>query len=256
MLRAAVALASEGIVRPILVGDPGSVSKALAAERLDATGVEVRAPQEWGQAVEEDIRSAALQACAVALAAGRVDGVVAGAVLSTAQVLRAGLKGIGLREGLSTLSSAFYMEVGDFRDLGPEVLTFTDAGVVPDPDAEQLAEIALEAARARPHIVGDDPRVAFLSFSTAGSADSPSVRKMVEALERFRALAPDVPADGELQVDAALIPEVAARKASRSQVAGTANVPGLPRPGRRKHRVQARGAVGRGYGPRAHPSKD
>jgi phosphate acetyltransferase len=104
------------------------------------------------------------------------------------------------------------------------VLTFTDCGVVQYPDAAQLADIALAAVRDRACIVGDAPRVAFLSHATRGSAEGASVQRMRDALARFRALAPDVPADGELQADAALVPEVAARKAPGSPVAGHANI--------------------------------
>ncbi len=104
------------------------------------------------------------------------------------------------------------------------VLTFTDAGVVPDPTAAQLAEIALSAARDRRRIVGDEPVVAFLSYSTKGSAAGPRVAKVAEAVERFGELAPDIVCDGELQGDAALVPEVAKRKASGSPVAGRANI--------------------------------
>ncbi len=104
------------------------------------------------------------------------------------------------------------------------MLTFTDAGVVPDPTAAQLAEIALSAARDRRRIVGDEPVVAFLSYSTKGSAAGPRVAKVAEAVERFGELAPDIVCDGELQGDAALVPEVAERKASGSPAAGRANV--------------------------------
>jgi phosphate acetyltransferase len=104
------------------------------------------------------------------------------------------------------------------------VLTFTDCAVVPDPSAEELAHIALAAARDRPRLVGDSPRVAFLSFSTKGSADTPQVERVREAVSLFRDLAPGVPCDGELQGDAALVPDVAARKAPQSAVAGRANV--------------------------------
>ena len=116
------------------------------------------------------------------------------------------------------------MVVPDFRGSGEEALTFTDTGVVPDPSAEQLANIALAAAWARPDVVGDQPRVAFLSYSTRGSASGASVDTVVEATRRFRERAPDVLADGELQVDAALIEAVARHKAPGSPVGGTANV--------------------------------
>ena len=164
-------------------------------------------------------------ACAVAmLKAGTVDGVVAGAAYTSAEVIRAGLDGVGLRPGVRTLSSSFFMEVDDFRGRGTEVLTFTDAGVVPEPGARRLVEIAREAVRVRRLVVGDEPRVAFLSYSTLGSAGGRSVERVRDAVRRFRETCPEVPADGELQADAALIPGVAGTKAPGSVAAGRANV--------------------------------
>jgi phosphate acetyltransferase len=104
------------------------------------------------------------------------------------------------------------------------VLTFTDCAVVPEPTPDQLAQIALAAARDRPRLVGDAPRVAFLSYSTKGSAEGPRVARVRDAATRFAELAPKLVADGELQGDAALVPDVAARKASGSPVGGRANV--------------------------------
>jgi phosphate acetyltransferase len=116
------------------------------------------------------------------------------------------------------------MVVPEFRGRGEEVLTFTDGAVVPAPDAEQLAEIAQAAAEARRRIVGDEPRVAFLSYSTHGSAAGPSVEMVRHALRLFRSRCPHVPADGELQVDAALLADIARRKAPESALQGDANV--------------------------------
>jgi phosphate acetyltransferase len=155
---------------------------------------------------------------------GRADGAVAGCARTTADVVRAGLVTVGLQDGLSTLSSSFYMVFDGAHPYGPSVLTFTDAGVVPEPDADQLAHIAVAATRARERIVGDVPRVAFLSYSTKGSAAGPSVARVREALDHFRRALPDVAADGELQGDAALNAAVAARKAPGSPVGGEANV--------------------------------
>ena len=155
---------------------------------------------------------------------GAVDGVVAGAVHTSAEVIRAGLGGVGLRPGVRTLSSSFFMEVRDFRSRGTEVLSFADASVVPEPGSRRLAEIAAESVRTRRMVVGDEPCVAFLSYSTLGSGNGRSVERVREAVRRFRAACPEVPADGELQVDAALIPGVAETKAAGSVAAGRANV--------------------------------
>lgn len=149
---------------------------------------------------------------------GQADVMIGGAVHPTGELIRAALWGVGTAPGIAVVSSAFYMVDGD------RVLTFTDCAVVPDPTPDQLAQIAWAATRDRRRIVGDEPRVAFLSYGTNGSAEGPRIDKVRRAVERFRALVPDVPCDGELQGDAALDPDVARRKAPESAVAGRANV--------------------------------
>ena len=149
---------------------------------------------------------------------GEADAAVAGSVASTADVLRAALRGIGVAESGGLVSSFFLMQLGD------EVLTYADCGVVPDPDAIQLAQIAIAAADNHQRLTGDEPLVAMLSFSTLGSASHPSVDKVRQATEIVRVQRPDLKVDGELQFDAAFVPEVAHRKAPDSRVAGNANV--------------------------------
>ena len=152
------------------------------------------------------------------------DGCVAGAAHSTGDVVRAALWTVGTAAGVRTVSSAFYMLVNDFRGRGSEVLTFTDCAVVPDPTVRQLADIALAAAADRRRIVGDEPVVALMSYSTAGSAEGPSIQKVRETKALLASEAPSLAVDGELQGDAALIASVAERKAPGSTVAGRANV--------------------------------
>lgn len=158
------------------------------------------------------------------VALGEVDGCVAGATHTTAEVVRAALWTVGAAPGVRTVSSAFYMVVPPFRSESAEILTFTDCAVVPEPSARQLADIALAAANDRRRIVGDEPRVALLSYSTTGSADGPSVSRVREARDLLRQEAPHLVVNGELQVDAALIPRLARAKAPGEVEAGSANV--------------------------------
>jgi phosphate acetyltransferase len=157
------------------------------------------------------------------VALGAADAAVAGATCPTAEVIRAAFRLLGPAVGVQTISSAFYMFPPDADDTA-SVLTFTDAGIVPDPTASQLAEIAWAAATDRRRIVGDEPVVAFLSYSTKGSSTGPRVDKVREGCSLFRALAPDIACDGELQADAALVPEIADKKAPASPISGRANV--------------------------------
>ncbi|MEP6763974.1 MAG: phosphate acetyltransferase [Gemmatimonadaceae bacterium] len=158
------------------------------------------------------------------VALGLADGCVAGAACNTSEVVRAALWTVGTAPGVRTVSSAFYMLVNPFRGTEGETLTFTDCAVVPQPSARQLADIALAAASDRRKIVGDEPRVALLSYSTNGSASGPSIDLVREAKLLLQAESPSLIVDGELQADAALIESVAQRKAPNSVLGGSANV--------------------------------
>jgi phosphate acetyltransferase len=158
-------------------------------------------------------------ACLVGINAADV--MVGGAVFPSADTIRAALWAVGTAPGIATVSGAFYMVKDD------RVLTFADCGVVPEPTAAQLADIAIASAQDRRRIVGDQPVVAFLSYSTHGSASGQRVARVQEAVDALRRRSTSPPGfvfDGELQVDAALDAHVAARKAAGSAVAGQANV--------------------------------
>jgi phosphate acetyltransferase len=152
------------------------------------------------------------------VALGEADGSVAGAVSTTADVIRAGIHCVGMADGISVVSSMFLMVRGD------TAYSYADCGVVPDPDAGQLADIATITARNHELLTEADPRVAFLSFSTKGSAEHGRIHKVRAGLQIFQAKNPKVPSDGELQFDAAVVAEIAGQKAPGSPVAGNANV--------------------------------
>lgn len=153
------------------------------------------------------------------------DGYVSGAVHSTGDVLRAAIQVIGCKEGTKTISSNFIMILPEGSPFGVDgVLMYADCGVVPNPNAEQLSDIAISTADSFRKLVGAEPCIGMLSFSTKGSAKHEDIDKVIEATKLVKEKAPELQIDGELQVDAALVESVGKSKAPGSPVAGKANV--------------------------------
>lgn len=155
---------------------------------------------------------------------GKADGSVAGATNTTAHTVAAALRCIGVRAGFRIVSSFFLMVVPDKKFGANGAMIYADCGVVIDPNSAELAEIAIASADSCRALLGVEPRVAMLSFSTKGSAKHPILDKIIEAVKTVKARKPDLEIDGELQADAALLPSVAQSKAPGSSVAGRANV--------------------------------
>lgn len=154
------------------------------------------------------------------VAHGYADVCIGGNVSTTGDVIRAAIRGVGIAPNSKTVSSFFLMLSPD----GQSVHAFSDAGVIPLPTAEQLADIAIDTAANFARLTGQTPRVAMLSFSTKGSAEHPTVSKVTEATEMVRQRCPDLIIDGEVQFDAAIVPAVAAQKMPNSPLEGQANV--------------------------------
>ena len=152
------------------------------------------------------------------------NGMVAGAFNTTSDVLRAALQVIGVKPGLKTVSSSFIMVAPNFLGEEDRIFLFADCAVVPEPTAEQLADIAISTAYTRRALIGDHPKVALLSFSTMGSAEHKLVDKVLDAKKIMETKELDFDFDGELQLDAAVVEKVAKKKAPNSKVAGQANV--------------------------------
>ncbi len=242
-LQAAQLLLDQGLCRLTLLGDPSDMTTRGSALGLSLQGAALMDPAtssllpELAGAYYERRKAKgiteaqALEAVhnplwfgAMLVQAGHCDGMVAGALNTTAETVRACLQAIGAAKGIKTVSSFFLMIHPDpsFGEQG--AVLFADCAVVPDPTPEQLADIAIAAAENARSVMGVEPRVALLSFSTRGSAEHSCVDKVRAALAIIKEKAPDLAVDGELQADAALLPSVGQRKAPGSSVAGQANV--------------------------------
>ncbi|MCQ3812095.1 MAG: recombinase [Acidimicrobiia bacterium] len=225
----------EGLADPVILDDPASFCspavKAQAAISPKAEKIDLGDP---------------LHVAALMVAVGEADACVGGASRPTPDVVRAALSCIGLAPGVDTISSCFLLVLPDGTPI-----TYGDCGVVPDPDPDQLASIAISTATTHEQLAGERARVAMLSYSTKGSADGPRVDRVRSATEIVRHRLPSLSIDGELQFDAAWDREVAAAKAPGSDVAGRANVFVFPDldSGNIAYKVTERLAGARAYGP-------
>ena len=232
---AAERLNAEGLVTPVLMDDPDNFRSDAVCVRAETAPFRERID------LDDPLHVAALM-----VAVGEADACVAGATRPTPDVVRAALFCIGLAPGVDIVSSCFLLVLPD----GTPV-TYGDCGVVPEPDAFQLASIAVSTAATHAELTGDEPRVAMLSYSTKGSAAGPRVELVREATEIVRSRTPSLAVDGELQFDAAWVPEVAESKAPGSPVAGRANVFVFPdlSSGNIAYKITQRLASARAFGP-------
>jgi phosphate acetyltransferase len=274
VLEAADYIDREKLADIILLGNKDRIKLLSGAKKLNLNGVEIIEPassgllkeftaklceMRKGKGMTEQEAKALLIEKPVFFGAMLVrekmaEGFVGGAVHTTRDVARAALYCIGLNPKIGTMSSSFIMALDDesFGERG--VLIFADCGIVPDPSPKQLANIAISASKLMHNIFAVTPRVALLSFSTKGSGESPQTKKVVEALNLVRQAQPDLLADGELQGDAALVPEVAKIKAPDSPIGGKANVLIFPNleAGNIAYKLTQRLAKARALGPLLH----
>ena len=241
VITAAAKIQKEGIAKVVLLGNPAVIAKKCADVKLDGVKIidiatvdkepyaetlyELRKARGIDMDTARKLASDPLYFGVLMVKRGEADGMVAGSVNATGDVLRPALQIIKTAPGIKTVSSCFIMVLDKNSKYGENgVLVFGDCAVNPNPDAQQLADIAVASAGSAKAIAGISPKVALLSFSTKGSAKHELVDKVTAALEIVKANHPEIQVDGELQADAALVPTVAELKAPGSTVAGHANV--------------------------------
>lgn len=243
VLAAAVRASREGVARVALVGDPLAIRATAAREALTLDEIALVEPSlsEWRASFADELvalrgskgmtpelaRTEVLKPlvfAALMVRRGLADGSVAGAVHTTADVVRTAIQVIGIEPPFQLVSSFFLMMLCEPFHRYKGGLVFSDCALVVDPDAAQLAQIAMAAADSARSLLMEEPRVAMLSFSTSGSAHHAHVDKVIDATQRVKSLRPGLAIDGDVQLDAAIVAEIAERKIEHSQVGGHANV--------------------------------
>ncbi|MDP2921520.1 MAG: phosphate acetyltransferase [Candidatus Omnitrophota bacterium] len=245
VLKAIEGLMKSGICAPVLIGDPKEADNIAKKEGIDLKGVEIidnkkskdldryaalYCERRKNKNVSPDdalkiITRNPVFYAALMVSAGDADGTVAGASTTTRDVAKAAIYCIGSAENIKTVSSSTVLILSD-KTLGSSgVFIYADAGIVPDPTAEQLADIAISSARMAKVLLDDEPKIAMLSYSTKGSGGSDdSIKKVQEATRLVTVREPGLLVDGEIQVDCAVVPEIAARKDPNSRIKGRANI--------------------------------
>lgn len=243
MIQATKKILTEGLAEVTLLGEEKKIKELFKSHQLDLNQVKVINPStssKFDEYAEEyyqlrkkkgmtqdearKIMTNPLFYGAMMVRKSEVDGSVAGSIHTTGDVLRAGIQIIGLASGIISVSSSFLMVLPEFLGVENKIFVFGDCAVIPAPDPQELASIAISSAKTMQELAGEEPKVAMLSFSTKGSAEHEMVDKVREATKIAKELKPDLLIDGELQADSAIIPDVAKKKCPGSMIQGDANV--------------------------------
>lgn len=243
VIEAAARLAQDKVAQPMIVGNPEHIQARAEALDRDLSGVEIidaataeqhtelanalyELRQHKGMTKEQaqQLASQPLWFASLMVRQGYADGLVGGAVYTTADMVRTAIQVIGLAPDCRLVSSCFIIAPNEAIEPKRDAMVFSDCALVIDPDANQMADIALAAADSAKRLLDIEPRVGMLSFSTNGSAKHERVEKVAEATKLVRERNPDLCVDGELQLDAALVPAISERKLKDSQTQGKANV--------------------------------
>jgi phosphate acetyltransferase len=243
IIEAASSVIREGLAEVVLIGDEAKISRIANANKLNLDGIEIEDPEYSGNTAKyidvlwrkrkhrgltedhaKQIISDPLTFAAIKVSNGDASGFVAGAVHTTSDVVKAALQLIGMNPGCGLASSFFLMQHDLPHQAIQGTVIYADCALVIEPDADQLAEIAIASADSARSLAGVNPKVALLSFSTAGSAHHPNVDKVIKAGEIVAQKRPDIELMTEVQFDSAILPDILKRKAPEIQVAAPANV--------------------------------